>query len=352
MKGYPRRKFWATVLLFCLFPPFAVPQTAEGPPAEEPRMETPQAETPQTEEPQAELPQTEAARAEEPQTAPRTEEPQPEEPQPEEPQAETPQTEAARVEEPRVENPQTAESRREEPQAEKPQTEEWIERGRFGAEDVEVTEAGKDSGDYHNHWLYLAARTGPSLRMYTPTDDTPYTGGDAFGFALDTAVQASVQILPFLSVQGELIFTWDRASRWDYFHTISGERDRFTWDYTSFSLMFPLLAKLNFYPGKFRVSPFFGLYFLVPLGDLQISESLTNQKNTSSYRYSPPVGLLGGLSGAMKLGPGMIFADLRYAADLGEVEPAEGDIKTYLRSMGSLTFGYEWAFFTKKGRRP
>jgi hypothetical protein len=187
--------------------------------------------------------------------------------------------------------------------------------------------------------------------MYTPTDDTPYTGGDAFGFALDTALQASVQILPFLSVQGELVFTWDRASRWDYFHTISGERDRFTWDYTSFSLMFPLVAKLNFYPGKFRVSPFLGLYFLVPLGDIQISESLTNGKESSSYRYSPPVGLLGGLSGAMKLGPGMIFADLRYAADLGEAEPA-GDIKTYLRSMGSLTFGYEWAFFTKKGRRP
>ncbi|MDR1637837.1 MAG: hypothetical protein LBR93_10940 [Treponema sp.] len=284
MKKHPRRKFWAAVLLFCLFPPFAAPQTAEEPSAEEPRTETPQVETPQTEEP--------------------------------------PQTEEAR-------------------------TEEWIERGRFGAEDIEAPEAGKDSGDYHKHWLYLAARAGPSLRMYTPVDDTPYTGGDAFGFALDMAVQAAVQILPFLSVQGELIFTWDRASRWDYFHTVSGEQERYTWDYNSFSLMFPLMAKLNFYPGKFRVSPFIGLYFLVPLGDIQISESLTNEKSTSSYRYSPPLGLLGGISGAMKLGPGMIFADLRYAADLGEVEPAGGDIKTYLRSMGSLTFGYEWAFFTK-----
>jgi hypothetical protein len=265
MKGYLRQRFWAAVLLCCLFPPFAASQTTEEPPVDE------------------------------------------------------------------------------------PQTEEWIERGRFGAEDIEAADAGKETGDYHNHWLYLAARTGPSLRMYTPTDDTRYTGGDAFGFALDTAVQAAVQVLPFLSIQGELIFTWDRASRWDYFHAVSGERDRFTWDYTSFSLMFPLMAKLNFYTGKFRISPFLGLYFMVPLGDIQISESLTDGEESSSYQYSPPVGLLGGLSGAMKLGPGMIFADLRYAADLGKVDPAGGDIKTYLRSMGSLTFGYEWAFFVKKG---
>jgi hypothetical protein len=188
--------------------------------------------------------------------------------------------------------------------------------------------------------------------MYTPSDDTPYTGGDSYGFALDTALQVGVQILPFLSVQGELVFTWDRASRWDYFPALSGERDRYTWDYTSFSLMFPLMAKLNFYPGKFRVSPFFGLYFLLPLGDIQITNSLTNKKESYSYEVSPPVGLLGGVSGAMKLGPGMIFADLRYAADLGEPDPAGRDIITYLRSMGSLTFGYEWAFFTKKGGRP
>jgi hypothetical protein len=62
---------------------------------------------------------------------------------------------------------------------------------------------------------------------------------------------------------------------------------------------------------------------------------------------------LGGLNGAIKLGAaGMIFADLRYTADLGvtvrEEPGASEGIKTYRRSMASLTLGYEWGFFTKK----
>jgi hypothetical protein len=295
MKGYLRRRLLGAVLLFCLLPLFAAAQTGEPQAAEEPQSEELQAVEPQTAEPQTAEPGTGQAAADQ------------------------------------------------------PQTEEWIERGRFGAEDTGPGET--EISDYHKHWLYLGARVGPSLRIYTPSDDTPYTGGDAYGFALDTAFQASVQIFPFLSVQGEVIFTWDRASHWDYARTSSGERERYTRDYTSFSLMFPLMAKLNFYPGKFRISPFLGLYFLAPLGNIQITNSLNNEKQSSSYLVSPPVGLLGGLSGAMKLGPGMIFADLRYTADLGEPDPG-GDINTYLRSMGSLTFGYEWAFFAKKGGRP
>jgi hypothetical protein len=63
------------------------------------------------------------------------------------------------------------------------------------------------------------------------------------------------------------------------------------------------------------------------------------------------VGFLGGLSGAMKFGPGMIIADLRYAADLGDFEAR--DTKIFRRSMVSFTVGYELGFFTKqKGGRP
>jgi hypothetical protein len=58
---------------------------------------------------------------------------------------------------------------------------------------------------------------------------------------------------------------------------------------------------------------------------------------------------LGGLSGALKLGPGLIFAELRYAADLGEPEPRDAEIRAYRRSMASLTLGYELGFFVKKG---
>jgi hypothetical protein len=227
------------------------------------------------------------------------------------------------------------------------QTEERVETGRFGAEERDPSQAAANENGYTNKWLYLGARLGPSVRFYTPSGDTPYTGGDTRAVSLDTAFQVSFLALPFLSFQGEMIFTWDTASGWDYLGTSNDEIDRYTWDHTAFSLQFPLMVKLNFYPGKFRISPFLGAYYLLPLGNLETTNSRTDEKQSVSYRVSPPFGLLGGLSAALKLGPGMIIADVRYSADLGEPESPDTEIKTYRRNMVSLTLGYEFGFFTK-----
>jgi hypothetical protein len=230
-------------------------------------------------------------------------------------------------------------------------TEEWVETGRFGAEEPDDPSASAAAAKGLNtHWLYLGLRAGPSLRFYTPSDDTPYTGNDTLSVALDIALQANLQVLSFLSVQAEAVFTWDNASLWAYTGTVTAY-DRYTKDYTAFSFQFPFVVKLDFYPGKFRLSPFAGAYYLLPLGKLEASDSRNNDKGSSSYKISPSVGFLGGLSGAMKFGPGMLIADLRYAADLGEFEA--GDTKLFRRGMISFTVGYEFGFFTrKKGGRP
>ncbi|MDR1175274.1 MAG: hypothetical protein LBK83_07390 [Treponema sp.] len=231
-------------------------------------------------------------------------------------------------------------------------TEEEIDTGRFGAEEPEeapvppAAEKGLDTD-----WLYLGLRTGPSLRFYTPSDDTPYTGNDTLAVSLDIALQANFQVLSFLSLQTEMIFTWDNASLWAYQKRENNEDDRYTQDYTSYSFQFPFIVKFDFYPDGFRLSPFAGVYGLVPLGNLEASVSLGNDKESLSYKVSPSMGFLGGLGGAMKFGPGMIIADLRYAADLGDFE-ARGT-KIFRRGMASLTVGYELGFFTKeKGGRP
>jgi hypothetical protein len=226
------------------------------------------------------------------------------------------------------------------------QTEERIDTGRFGTEEAESSGSPEGKG-LDTEWLYLGLRVGPSLRFYTPSGDTPYTGGDTHAVSLDTALQANVQALPFLSIQGEMIFTWDDASTWAYLQNPDGETSRYTQDYHSFSLQLPLLAKLDFYPGKFRVSPFLGFYYFSPLGEIENTNSRTGEKQSWSYSVSPPLGLLGGLNGAVKLGPGIIFADLRYAADLGESEGPGGE-GLYRRSMLSLSLGYEFGFLTKK----
>jgi hypothetical protein len=228
-------------------------------------------------------------------------------------------------------------------------TEEEIDTGRFGAEEPEPAEAGpREETDLTTHWLYLGLRAGPSFRFYTPAGDTPFTGGDTFAPSLDLALQANARLLSFLSVQAELVFTWDNASCWAYYRRLPHEITRYTKDYLSASLQIPLTVQANLYPGKFKVSPFFGLYVLAPLGDMRATSSLNSGEQSFSYAYSPPLGLLGGLNVALKAGSGLFFGDLRYAADLGEAVPDGGDMLQYRRAMVSLTLGYEWGFFTKK----
>jgi hypothetical protein len=227
-------------------------------------------------------------------------------------------------------------------------TEERIETGRFGAEEPDDGDAGFGGASYKDHWLFLGARLGPALRIYTPSDDTAFTGGDTYGLSLDTGLQASVQIVPIFSLQAEVIFTWDNASVWFYSLNPNPNKtdvDRHTRKFTGLSLQFPLTAKLNFYPGTFRVSPFLGAYFLLPLGKMTMHDPLAGE-DTDSYSFSPPLGVLGGISTAFPAGPGMFFADLRYAADLGLSE-MKGGGDSYRRGSVALSVGYEWGFFRK-----
>jgi hypothetical protein len=211
------------------------------------------------------------------------------------------------------------------------ETVEWVETGRFGTGEGGASQVEQMDRIYTDKWLHAGVRFGPSLRIYTPPGDTPFTGGDGYGFSMDMAAQANLRILSFLSIQGEAVFTWDNAS-------------------SSFSLQIPLVVQLNFFPGTFRFSPFFGAYYLAAMGKLKTSDSRTGEASSWSYADALPLGLTGGINGGMMLGPGMVFIDLRYAVDLGEPEAQNGDVKTYQRRMVSLSLGYEFGFFTRKGR--
>jgi hypothetical protein len=229
-------------------------------------------------------------------------------------------------------------------------TEERIETGRFGAEEPVNEEAEPGSSKTHkNNRFFLGARTGPALGIYTPSGDTAFTGGDTYNGSLSVGLQASLQIVPAFSIQAEAVFTWDKASKWQYtFNPDRVDLDRYTRTFSGFSLQFPIMAKLNFYPGKFRISPFFGAYILLPIGEMKTGSPIDEEESVP-YSHSPPLGLLGGLSAGFPLGPGMIFADLRYAADLAEPELKGGrEIDTYRRHNMILSFGYEFGFFGKQ----
>ena len=228
---------------------------------------------------------------------------------------------------------------------------EEIETGRFGA--------GEPAGEtvpasaVHDRWLFLGARLGPSMRFYTQSGDTAFTGGDTLGLSLDAGIQADLRIVPLFGIQAELVFTWDNASVWQYTLNDAGnDLDRYTRHFRSFSLQLPLTAKLHFYPGKFRVSPFFGGYIVLPLGRMETGSTRDGDESLS-YSVSPPIGLLGGLCAAYPLEPGMIFLDLRYAADLGKPDlSGGGGIETYGRSAVSLSIGFEFGLFPKRKGEP
>jgi hypothetical protein len=218
-------------------------------------------------------------------------------------------------------------------------------RGRYGAEDPETPKVSTGEGAYRNRWLYLGLRAGPSLGIYIPSGDTGYTGGDSYGASLTAAFQAAVEIIPLVSIQAEALFTWDHGSLWQYEFDSAHKQERYQPSYKAPSLQFPLLAKLNFYPGKFQVSPFAGAYFILPLGKVEIDDR--GNEGSYDYSYSLPLGLLGGLSVAFPLGPGRLFADMRYSADLSDLELQDSGLKTYTRHTAALSLGYEIDFFTK-----
>jgi hypothetical protein len=225
-------------------------------------------------------------------------------------------------------------------------TEERIATGRFGAAEPETQDTlPTDNGSYGSHWLHLGLRAGPSLGIYIPGDDTAFTGGDSYGASLNAALQATVEIVPLFSVQAEAVFTWDHGSLWQY-EFLNNDLSSYQYTFKSLSLQFPLLAKLNFYPGKFRVSPFLGAYAILSLGEMETDDH--GRQTSYDYSYSPPLGLLGGVSAEFPLGPGFIFADLRYSADLGSPDLQDGDVETYTRHTATLSVGYEFGFFKKR----
>ncbi|MDR1443304.1 MAG: PorT family protein [Treponema sp.] len=229
-------------------------------------------------------------------------------------------------------------------------TTEQTETGRFGALEPDSAESTAAAGAiYNSHWLFLGLRAGPSLRLYTPSEDAAFTGGDTYGPSLELGILADIRIVPLFSIQTELDVTWDRAAVWKYSaNEAQNDLERYTRHFESFSLQFPFLAKLNFYPGKFRVSPFLGPYVILPLGKMKTSRP-RYEEESSAASFSPALGVLGGLSLSYPLGPGMIFADLRYAADLGEPNlPEIGITETYRRHMVSLSMGFEFGLIRKQ----
>jgi hypothetical protein len=220
---------------------------------------------------------------------------------------------------------------------------------------IEVTpedEAPPESG-WEEKLISIGVRSGLSQRWYTSPDETA-PGARALNF--EGGLFLSVRLSSLFSLQAEADFSFDNLVYRGV--TITGrEGTRIPLEnvkYTTNSLAFPLLFKLNLRAGNFRIAPLAGIYGFLPLGKASYREQPLEREDAFSWSAAAPLGYILGLEAAMKFGPGMLVGDIRYAGDFSSITvhdaPATGKDTSYKRMGLSFTLGYAFGFVDIKGR--
>jgi hypothetical protein len=213
----------------------------------------------------------------------------------------------------------------------------------------EVEEAWKDK------LISAGIRSGISQHWYMSPEETA-PGAHALNF--EGGLFLSVRLNSLFSIQGEVNFTFDNLvyrgvtnAGGEQVYTPVLENEK----YTYYSLTFPLLFKANFKSGIFRLAPFGGIYAFLPLGEVSYRRNPAGTEDTFSLSVPVPLGYTAGFEAAMKLGPGALIADIRYAGDFDTttihdgVEAVKKDTN-YKRGMLSFTLGYAFGFIDIKKR--
>jgi hypothetical protein len=186
----------------------------------------------------------------------------------------------------------------------------------------------------------LGFRFGVSPRWYISPGEQS-AGAEAL--IVEGGASGSFRLNPLLALQLELILTGDTV----VYRGLNANDEIYNVKYSSLFLTVPLLLRMNFRPGPVRLSPLAGLYLVLPLGDIRYRESMDGSSRSYSYAFSVPLGFTLGFEGAVKFGPGEVFADLRYNGDFGMVNINDLEKTKYKRHSFSITLGYEFGFLDR-----
>jgi hypothetical protein len=199
--------------------------------------------------------------------------------------------------------------------------------------------------------LRIGLRGGFSYNIYSAYMSAGgYEAGQSQGFSGQGAVLVEYKIFPFLALQGEAAFAYDTFVAAKII-TQQTAYLRSTDSFRTLSLMFPLLLKVPIRIGAFFLAPFGGIYYTLPLGDVQINDSGGNSYS-QPYKINPPLGLVLGADVALRLGPGDLFADLRFDKDIGMSVVQAGQGLQYSRSRFALSVGYKLIIYTRVKKSP
>jgi hypothetical protein len=191
--------------------------------------------------------------------------------------------------------------------------------------------------------LLLGLRAGISPRWYLGSDKTTL---DANALAVEGGVSGSLRITSFLAVQAELLLTGDNKVDWVLPRGADGEYFLAYEQYATLFLTLPVMLKMNFRTGPFRLSPLAGFYVFMPLGQARFHESRPGGTERSySYATLLLAGFAAGFEAALPYGPGMIVTGLRYAGDFSALIINNDEKTGYKRNMVSFFVGYEFGLF-------
>jgi hypothetical protein len=205
--------------------------------------------------------------------------------------------------------------------------------------------------------LYLSAMPGFSFQLFN-TKGTDYAGKKGGGsVSLDGALGAEFFINEMFSIQSGLFFTSDTM-------TISGKKSiydavgNFKYSYNtaeSFStqsLLIPMFAGVNLSPsifmlGIFSLDAYGGFYVDIPLKSAY-KDSFAGTED--AFKRSVLFGFAIGGSAGIKLGPGIVFFDMRYMGDFTNAKATISNKPVVLYNRHTIAFciGYKIGFMDTK----
>jgi hypothetical protein len=194
--------------------------------------------------------------------------------------------------------------------------------------------------------LNVGLRSGVSQRWLTAPDEN---GPGAHALVYEGGIFASVFLTPLFSIQIEANFSFDNLVYRGITDTAAGTTAPYAPVYarerhTAYSLAIPLVFKANLRTPMVRFAPFAGIYAFIPLGKAAYEMRPTGE--TGSYAWSAPLplGYTAGLETAIRCGPGLLLADIRYSGDFDAITIQDNAETSYKRGALSITLGYALGF--------
>ena len=186
----------------------------------------------------------------------------------------------------------------------------------------------------------VGARAIGTIPFYKPSSDFERDAGfsvDLEGdFGFGAAVQASFNFTDLIGIQAEVIYNSDTVK----VKALGIEAATIK----ASSLLLPVLVRVgtSFWNG-IELTGLAGVYYTLPLGDGEVSLSPLAGGGSAKGAWTGSFGAMAGGVVGYRLGPGALFADVRYAFDFFDSEFDFGGEKQKVLSKSAIHIGIGYA---------